>query len=166
MILRKFEVDDGKTILGWIKSEREFRLWSADRFGSYPITDIELAAHYDECMKTGAFFPFTAVDEQGNIIGHLILRYKNSEKDEVRFGFVIVDSSRRGQGIGRNILDLAMKYAFEKLGVNRLSLGVFENNPAAVKCYKAVGFSERPGKEEIFSALGESWKCIEMAMDI
>ncbi len=162
MMLRKFEADDGKTILGWIKSEREFRLWSADRFSSYPITAVELAAHYDDCTKTGAFFPFTAVDEQGNIIGHLILRYTNSEKDEVRVGFVIVDSSIRGQGIGRSILELAKKYAFETLGVNRLSLGVFENNSAAVECYKAAGFKQRDGTEEDFCILGEQWKCIEM----
>ena len=38
MILRKFEAADGTAILSWIKNEREFRMWSADRFEDYPIT--------------------------------------------------------------------------------------------------------------------------------
>lgn len=123
MILRTFEAADSAVILSWIKNEREFRLWSADRFGDYPITSDELAAHYGKCTETGAFFPFTAIDGNGEAVGHLILRYADADKKEVRFGFVIVDSCRRGQGLGREMLELAKKYAAAELHAQRLSLG-------------------------------------------
>ena len=44
----------------------------------------------------------------------------------------------------------------------KLTLGVFDNNPSAYYCYKAAGFKET--EEEGFSIemFGEIWKCIEM----
>ena len=166
LFLREFRPEDGDKILSWIKNEREFRLWSADRFGDYPITPEKLSAHYIECEKNGAFFPLTAVDENGNAVGHMILRYTDVDKKEVRFGFVIVDSCRRGQGLGREMLELAERYAVEELHAQHLSLGVFENNASALNCYKAVGFVEKKCQDEYYSVLGENWKCLEMELSI
>ena len=166
MILRRFEAADGAAILSWIKDEREFRMWSADRFGDYPSSPEKIAAHHEICLRSGSFFPLTAVDEVGNVVGHLILRYTDDKKTEVRFGFVIIDSSQRGEGLGREMLELAKKFAADELHAKRLSLGVFENNLAALKCYRSVGFLECAGDGELFEVLDENWKCIEMAMDI
>ncbi|MGN9075701.1 GNAT family N-acetyltransferase [Lachnospiraceae bacterium HCP1S3_B8] len=41
---------------------------------------------------------------------------------------VIVDSEKRGQGYGKNMLKLGLKYAKEIFGANKVSLGVFEKN--------------------------------------
>ena len=105
MILRRFEAADGAAILSWIKDEREFRMWSADRFGDYPSAPEKIAAHHEICSQSGSFFPLTAVDEVGNVVGHLILRYTDDEKTEVRFGFVIVDSSKSAQDIVLALVD-------------------------------------------------------------
>ena len=60
----------------------------------------------------------------------------------MRFGFVIVDSSKRGKGYGKGMLELAIRYAFDILKAERITLGVFENNAPAYRCYKAVGFRD------------------------
>lgn len=166
MILRRFEAADGETILSWIKNEREFRMWSADRFGDYPSAPEMIASHHEMCSQSGDFYPLTAVDEYGNVVGHMIIRYTDDSKSEVRFGFVIVDSSRRGEGFGRKMLELAKEYTADILNAKRVSLGVFENNPAALKCYRAVGFTECVGNDEFFEVLDEHWKCIEMALNL
>ena len=44
---------------------------------------------------TDNFYPVTAIDESG-IVGHMILRYTDDKKSIVRFGFVIVDDTKRG----------------------------------------------------------------------
>jgi RimJ/RimL family protein N-acetyltransferase len=160
--LRKFCPADADIILGWISNEREFRMWSADRFGDYPITPNDMMVHYDKCSSSGDFFPLTAIDENSNVLGHLILRYTNEEKTEVRFGFVIVDSSTRNRGVGRNMLELAKTYAADVLHASRLSLGVFENNLSARKCYKAAGFCELDKSDEVYIVFDEKWHCIEM----
>ncbi|MGN9020243.1 GNAT family N-acetyltransferase [Lachnospiraceae bacterium HCP1S3_C3] len=40
----------------------------------------------------------------------------------------MVDSEKRGQGYGKNMLKLGLKYAKEIFGANKVSLGVFEKN--------------------------------------
>lgn len=162
--LRPYKPCDAKQIVSWIKDEVSFRKWCADRFESYPITAEDMNAHYDALANTDSFFQMTAFDESG-VVGHLIMRFVDEEKKTLRFGFVIVDDSKRGMGYGKEMLQLAAKYAFEILKVERITLGVFENNEAAYYCYKAAGFKDvELAEEEYFKILGEDWKCLELEM--
>lgn len=165
MVLRKFMESDAEYITCWIGCEREFRLWCADRYENYPVSPQDIIDNYIACSENGDFFPMTAVDESDVPVGHLILRYTDAERTVVRFGFVIVDRSHRGQGLGRKMLELAKGYARKKLCAKKLSIGVFDENPSAKGCYKAVGFNEC-GSSESFSVLGETWNCIEMELPL
>lgn len=64
------------------------------------------------------------------------------------------------------MLELAKAYAVDELHASILSLGVFENNAAARKCYKAAGFNELEQGEEFYNVLGEQWRCIEMGLKL
>ena len=164
--LRPYKPCDANTILGWIKDEDAFRKWSTDRYPHYPITADDMNHKYMECNGDCAepdnFYPMTAFDDSG-IVGHLILRYTDAEKSSLRFGFVIVDDSRRGMGYGKQMLRLALRYAFDILKVQKVTLGVLENNPGAYYCYKAAGFREVPVDEpEYYQLMGEKIKCLEL----
>ncbi len=160
--LRPYKACDAKTIVTWIKSEYAFRQWCADRFETYPITEADMNAQYDSFAQADWFYQMTAFDETG-IVGHLILRFVDEEKKVLRFGFVIVDDTKRGKGYGKEMLLLAKQYAFDILKVEKITLGVFENNEPAYQCYKAAGFVEVPKAEkETYRVLGEDWECIEM----
>ena len=165
MILREFQASDAEKIVNWIGSEREFRMWCADRYEKYPISPQDIVSNYRNCSKNGGFFPLTAVNEESSPVGHLILRYTNSRKKIVRYGFVIVDSSLRGKGVGREMLKLAQKYAVESLGAEKITLGVFEENDSAVKCYASSGFIPT-GQYEYVQISSEKWKCIEMELKV
>ncbi|MDE7445261.1 MAG: GNAT family N-acetyltransferase [Lachnospiraceae bacterium] len=164
--LRPYKTCDAKTIVTWIHDEISFRKWSSDRYESFPITEEDINKKYMECngdcSKMDDFYPMTAFDESG-VVGHLIMRFTDEEKQVLRFGFVIVDDAKRGKGYGKQMLLLAIKYAFDILKVAKVTLGVFENNEAAYYCYKAAGFKEADlEKEEYYTILGQKWKCIEM----
>ena len=164
--LRPYKPSDAEAIVSWIKDERALRKWSSDRYGIYPITAEDINHKYldcnGDCEEPDNFYPMTLVDECGPV-GHLILRYTNKEKSIIRFGFVIVDDSKRGKGYGKRMLQMAIRYAFDMLKAEEITLGVFENNPSAYFCYKAAGFQEVPVEQEfIFEILGEQWKCIEL----
>ena len=166
MIVRPYKPDDAKTIVSWIKDERAFRRWSSDRYGAYPITAEDVNYKYMECNgdcpEPDNFYPLTAVSEEG-IVGHLILRYTDEEKKVLRIGFVIVDDTKRGKGYGKRLIQLATKYSFEFLQAEKVTLGVFENNPSAYYCYKAAGFKEIPmEKMFVYEFYDEKWNCIEM----
>lgn len=164
MQLRQYKPCDADSIVTWIKDEEALRKWSADRFGDFPITSEDINnQYYDNNGDQIAYdnvYPMTAYDENG-IVGHLILRYTDAEKKVIRFGFVIVDSSKRGKGYGRQMLTLAIKYAFDILGAEKITLGVFDNNKPAYCCYKAAGFTET-GEEIMCEFFGEQWRQIEM----
>lgn len=114
------------------------------------------------CAEVDNFYEMTAFDETG-VTGHLIMRFTDEEKTILRFGFVIVDDAKRGMGYGKAMLALALQYAFGILKVEKVTLGVFENNMPAYHCYKAVGFQDVPLDEaEYYEILGERWKCLEL----
>lgn len=123
MNFRKYIEEDAKEILSWIKDEREFRLWSADRYNNYPALPSDINDNYLECQKTLNFYPFT-LEDNGKIIGHLILRNPGEDRQVVRLGFIIVDRSIRGKGYGKKLIKQAIKYAKEKLGAKEINLGV------------------------------------------
>lgn len=158
--LRPYKKCDAAQIVSWIKDEVSFRKWCADRYESYPIGPEDMNAHYGATEDSDTFFPMTAFDENG-VVGHMIMRFTNEEKTELRFGFVIVDDSKRGKGYGREMIGLAMKYAFEILKVKKITIGVFDNNESAYKCYISSGFRDT-GEVQSCQILGQEWRCIEL----
>ena len=166
MILREYIESDAKEILSWIKSERELRLWSWERYKDYPVTPKDINDNYNECKEKGEFYPMTLIDNE-KIVGHLILRYPTEDKTLVRIGFIIINSDIRGKGYGKAMLQLGIKFAKEIYGAKKVSLGVFENNKSAYFCYKAVGFQDVVLEEtEKYVVLGEEWKCLELEMTL
>ncbi len=164
MILRDFKKEDAKIIAGWIRSEEELYRWSADRFNKYPLSGDDINENYAPQKESGRFFPLTAVDDQGDVLGHFIIRYPREDDDRsVRFGFVIVNPSLRGKGYGKEMLRLGIEYARKRLHSLRIDLGVFENNAGARHCYEAVGFREY-GRRECEMPIG-TWNCIDMEIN-
>ena len=157
MILRPFNINDAATILSWCKDNHAFRLWSADRYRDFPAKPEEMTEQY----KGDNMYPLTAVVGDA-IVGHILLRFPSEDKSLIRFGFVIVDDSKRGKGYGKQMLRLAVDYAQQILGANRISLGVFCDNLSAIECYKSVGF--RITGEDAYPIDGEEWKGFEMEL--
>lgn len=161
---RPYKSGDAKAIVSWIRDEYAFRQWCADRYDHFPITSDDINDQYNSMADEDWFYPMTAFDESG-IVGHLIMRFTDEQKTVLRFGFVIVDPVKRRQGYGKEMIGLALKMAFDVLKAKKVTLGVFENNPAAYHCYKAVGFQDEPlERPEHYHVLGEDWKCFELAM--
>lgn len=155
MELRPFAASDAGTVLSWCGSETAFYKWTAGVLGSYPLS-------VEEFGRMAERTAFTAVDGD-QIVGFFTMRQPGDDPGELRFGFVTVDNRKRGMGCGKAMLQLGLEYAREVCGAKKVTLGVFDNNPAAYHCYKAVGFRDVPVTEpETYSVLGEMWKCLEL----
>ena len=158
MQLRPFNANDAATILSWCKDKHAFQLWSADRYKDFPAKPEEMVRQYDGQNM----HPLMAIVD-GIIIGHILLRYPSEEKTVIRFGFVIVDDSKRGKGYGKQMLRLAIDYAQQELRAKCITLGVFCDNNSAVECYKSVGF--RIIGKDSYAIDGEDWESYEMKLD-
>ena len=162
--LRPYKPCDAQRITGWIKDEYGFRQWCADCYERYPVTPEDMNRRYDSERGSDGVWAMTAFDENGPA-GHLIMRFPGDDRDTLRFGFVIVDDRRRGVGLGREMLSLAIRFAFEFVRVERITLGVFGNNPRARRCYEACGFrAVERSEKEYYNCLGELWECVEMEL--
>lgn len=161
--LRPYKPCDAAYIEKWIINEKQFYQWSADRMGEYPLTTEKLNDYYKLAEDSGTLWQMTAFDEAKVPVGYFIMRFTDDELKSVRLGFIIVDSSIRGKGYGKEMLKLAINYAFEILKTTEVTLGVFANNPAALRCYEAAGFRELESNSRCScSVKGELWECIEM----
>lgn len=162
LLLRIYKTSDATTIASWIKDEFHLRQWSADRFPHYPLTPDDLNAYYREFIDGYNSVALTLC-EDNEVVGFITLRIPGDDLSERRLGFVIVDDSKRGQGLGKTLVKMAVDYAFRELGASKVTLGVFENNFAAIHCYMAAGFHRiSMPKPESYECLGEIWECIEM----
>ena len=161
MKLRAYTREDSPVIAKWVRSEKELYQWSATIYGFFPLLPYSIDDNYVPAMKTGRFIPLTAIDDDGNVVGHFIIRYPNENDDtSVRIGFVIVDPDMRGKGYGRELMQLAVQYISDNLTATRVDLGVFENNPKAKKCYESAGFKDF--SEHIVDTPFGTWRCIDM----
>ena len=165
MLLRTYKKEDAEKILKWVKNEREFRLWGACRHDSYPVTPNDINKNYSKRKDIYNFYPMT-LEEDGKVIGHLILRLGDHDttKEIVRLGHVIVDSSIRGKGYGKILINNAIKYARETLGAKKISLGVFLNNEGALHCYESVGFRITKIEKNAYQFYDEQWDLAEMIL--
>ena len=166
--LRPYKPCDAAAIVSWLRDETVFRWWGGHRFGAYPITaeavNDKYLAHNGDCEEPDNFYPFTVFDENGPA-GHFILRYPDGDRRTVRVGWVIVDDTRRGRGLGRELLRLALHCAFVLLGAERVTLGVFTDNLRAYRCYAAVGFRDDPlCPERTIETDGRTWTLRDMAL--
>ena len=157
--IRGYRSADAQKIISWITDEKTFRQWSADKYETFPPKAEEINAFY-ESMKTQGAKALVFCDG-GKEIGHFIVRPMADESVKTaRLGFIIVDSSIRGKGYGKKMLEMAISFALSEFGAQRVTLGVFENNPKAKKCYESVGF--RQYGEDTYTIGTETWKCLEM----
>ncbi len=146
---------DFDLIKNWVPDERTHAMWCAKRFG-FPIEKdnfdnvlSELAVKYADC-------PFVATDDNGVPIGFFCYSL-NIETNEGMLKFVIVDPAQRGKGVGKELLRLALKYAFDITKADAVQLNVFSENTAAVKCYEGVGFTEKRTDVDAFGLENEMW---------
>lgn len=162
LTLRTYQSSDAAVITSWLKSEYLMRQWCADRYDRYPVMPEDINSYHARYIDGQHSRALTMTDGD-EIVGYITLRTPADDSTEQRLGFVIVDDSKRGRGLGKALVSMAVKYALEELGATKVSLGVFENNPSAIHCYEAAGFHRvsRPAAES-YQCLGETWNCIEM----
>ena len=67
-----------------------------------------------------------------------------------------------GKGYGTEALLLLLRYGFEQLNLNRISLSVFSNNPRAIRSYEKVGFKVEGRLREVIYRDGQRYDEIFM----
>ena len=88
----------------------------------------------------------------------------NTESNEGFLASVIIDPELRGKGYGREMLRLALRYAFELTGAESVQLNVFAENQNAKRCYESLGFVQRSMTKGAFVYKDEAWSRCNMTI--
>lgn len=140
--IRPFKASDAETIASWFLSEKEYYECTMGKFGAYPVTADVVLNCYESITNTPDMFQMVAYDEDG-LIAHVLFYYPNEEDTSiVRIGVVVVNSSRRGMGYGKDTLKQFTSYAHHFLGASKVSVRIFSGNRNAYNAALSVGFYE------------------------
>lgn len=115
-----------------------------------PDIFIENVIKYNEekfnaLISNGATPIFVAVDEDGNVLGHLFCQVRDHADVAVYKDFktlfiddLCVAESAHRQGIGKSLFDFALKYARQN-GCYDVTLNVWSGNDSALAFYEKMG---------------------------
>ncbi len=87
------------------------------------------------------------VKESGEEIGSQYFKDIDKEKHTAEYGVYIGREDMLGKGYGSEVMELALSYAKEDMGMKEITLRVIESNTRARRVYENMGFTEY-GKEE------------------
>ena len=80
-------------------------------------------------------------NENGKHIGNVKLEPIDCAKKEATMGILIGDKNYWGKGVATEATNLVAGYAFTKMGLKELKLGVIPENKAAIRVYEKCGFT-------------------------
>lgn len=115
-----------------------------------PDMFIENAVKYDEkkfddIISNESTPVFVAVDDEGNVLGHLFCSVLDYVQVKVYKDFkslfiddLCIEESARGQGVGKALYEFAIGYAREN-GCYDVTLNVWEGNNSARAFYEKMG---------------------------
>ena len=151
MLLRAARIEDVPQVM-WLESLPEYRAlvgtWSEEEH-------LHCLAHPDERC-------FIAEQNAKEVAGFAIVRGLTSEHRSLELKRIVVRVP--GRGLGRQMLYLLLKKAFEEYGAHRLWLDVFENNLRAQHLYSSLGFRRDGVLREAVYRDGEYYSLILMSM--
>ena len=151
---------DYEYVSKWIDGERTHAFWCANRL-PYPITQQSFHDFLEKNAVDWTDSAYIATENNGQAAGFFC--YSSNTTDNIGFlKFVIVDNTKRGKGYGKEMLNLALQYAFQITGAEAVQLNVFSENASAKQCYEKVGFVERNMEKNVFPYKDELWSRCNM----
>jgi len=104
--------------------------------------DIALASHLNfiEKLKSDTSQQYFLVDTIG------VINFKNITKSSAELGLY---KNPHKSGVGTQLMQKALTYAFESLKLKKITLEVYNFNTKAIHLYKKFGFKEVDRKENL-----------------
>lgn len=137
--LRTLVHEDHKSIFEWKNNSELNYLILAH---PVPFT-LEMAKDWVErnCNdKNQILFGIIENGQPDKLIGIVRLMFIDWINRNTELGIFIADKNSKRKGLGKEAMELILRYAFADLNLNRVSLRVASDNLIAAKLYQQIGF--------------------------
>ncbi|SHI82211.1 Protein N-acetyltransferase, RimJ/RimL family [Clostridium amylolyticum] len=167
--LQYLEKEDLKKIVQWNanKSADYLLQWAGPAY-TYPLTLKQVEEHYFDDIKRKnsniLAYKIQLIDTN-EIVGTIELREIDKKNKVGRIcRFLIGEENVRGNGIGTLALKEILRIGFTELNFEKITLGVFDFNLGAIKCYENAGFVKEKFLESTRKAAVGYWNIYEMSI--
>lgn len=165
--LEYFGPEDFQQLIDWISDEALLTNWSGAMF-RFPLTPESLAWYIADTniSETSDAFIYKAIDtETGETIGHISLGGISRKNSAARISRVLVgNTAARGKGYCTAMITAVLKIAFDEMGLHKVSLGVYDFNTAAIRCYQKAGMHIEGRMRDALKYGNTYWTLVEMSM--
>jgi RimJ/RimL family protein N-acetyltransferase len=163
MRIRPYQSSDFEAVKSWITTEQQHTWWCADRLPRN-FSRAEFEQKMKEEEQTKGQSAFTATLSDGTPVGFFCMGMDYGDNSGF-LCYIVVDAKKRGKGYGREMVSLALQYAFTILGFDKVRLYVFSENEVAKKAYAKAGFYEEAELSEPFFHHGVQIRRIQLRAD-
>ncbi|WP_257675951.1 GNAT family N-acetyltransferase [Clostridium felsineum] len=165
--LKLLEKQDLQKIIDWNvdKSADDLMQWAGPKF-NYPLILKQLENYFlSEVLIEKVFVYKILLASTDEMIGTIEIR----EIDETnKIGkicrFLIGEKNNRGNHIGTAALNEILKIGFKDMNFKKITLGVFDFNYSAIRCYEKVGFVKESLSKNIRKVSNAYWNLYKMSI--
>jgi [ribosomal protein S5]-alanine N-acetyltransferase len=100
----------------------------------------ELESFINDAVKKKGFFWAIHLKENGKHIGNIKIDPVNKKHGTGEYGILMGDKNEWGKGYAKEASATIINFCFNEMNLRKMTLGVVENNTAAVKLYENMGF--------------------------
>jgi RimJ/RimL family protein N-acetyltransferase len=124
--------------LGWLNDYDVTRFMET---GSTPITSATLQRYVDDMGRAHDTVMLAIVDKAtGDHVGNIKLGPVHPLHRRADVGVMIGDKRYWDKGYAREAVSLMVQYGFQRLNLNKITLGVYADHVRAIKVYEHLGF--------------------------
>lgn len=134
--LRGFEMSDKEIVLKGSNDRESARLTGTH--ATFIMPQIEAYIQRNQAGEDRAAWVICTLDDV--VVGEVVINQIDSDNRSANIRIGLYDAQFFGQGYGTEAMRLAVDYGFRKLRLHRISLGVFDFNPRAIRVYEKIGF--------------------------
>lgn len=165
LTLQPFTPRDFQQLMRWIPNAAFTLQWGGPAF-TYPVTPSQLHQYiYEANTSDATTYVFKAIETTTNeVIGHISIGRVDRIYKRARIGKVLISPHHRGKGYGKQLMNAALTYAFFELQLQHVTLGVFDFNEVAIKCYEGLGFVQERLIKNARAYEQTYWHLIEMSV--
>ena len=160
--LRHHRQSDLSTVRRWYRDPELARL---TRYSLRPMGDDDIDRFfYGRLLSPEQVGYAITLRDSGRLIGSTTFSNLDPENLATLFHISIGEPDVWGAGLGTEATELMLWLAFERIGLHRVALSVFEFNTRAIRSYEKAGFTVEGRHREAILRDGGRWDELTMGI--
>lgn len=162
VVLRRHRPENLAAFQRWYRDPEISRL---TRYRTEPMSPQEVERYFRARVLGGDTLSFAIhLASDDRLIGSATFSQLDVANGSVTYHITIGERDCWGLGYGTEATELMLELAFERLGLHRVALAVFEFNERAIRSYEKAGFGIEGRLRDTIYRDGRHWDEISMSV--